>query len=247
MWSVFTIPYFVRTVDPSTIGTQLWRRDRIPSADNGYQGQNTTGFVNDEVTRLLGEAELHQRRGIIRRRAPQGLELFGGPIELAQHDVRFPQIEPGVCIVRLASQPLAQVRDHVLDQRGRIGVGQQRRRRPQQQLRGATAIEFEFENGGKLNWNTTVSVGASWRAEDPSRELYTRADGSLIGLYSAPLLPGTSCQTVVAGASSSVADWRRNPLPDQVMVTRPELGPAATVMTRTAASATGVAVSALRT
>ena len=55
----------------------------------------------------------------------------------------------------------------------------------------AAAVEFEFENGGKLNWNTTVSVGSSWRAEDPSRELYTRADGSLIGLYSAPLLPGT--------------------------------------------------------
>jgi hypothetical protein len=55
----------------------------------------------------------------------------------------------------------------------------------------AAAIEFEFENGGKLNWNTTISVGSSWRAEDPSRELYTRADGSLIGLYSAPLLPGT--------------------------------------------------------
>jgi hypothetical protein len=56
---------------------------------------------------------------------------------------------------------------------------------------GAAAIEFEFDNGGKLNWNTTVSVGSSWRAQDPSRELYTRADGSLIGLYSAPLIPGT--------------------------------------------------------
>lgn len=56
----------------------------------------------------------------------------------------------------------------------------------------ATAIEFEFENGGKLNWNTTVSVGASWRAEDPSRQLYTRSDGSLIGLYSSPLIPGTA-------------------------------------------------------
>ncbi len=56
----------------------------------------------------------------------------------------------------------------------------------------ATAIEFEFENGGKLNWNTTVSVGASWRAEDPSRQLYTRADGSLIGLYSNPLSAGTA-------------------------------------------------------
>ncbi|MGB5103684.1 MAG: DUF1302 domain-containing protein [Steroidobacteraceae bacterium] len=55
----------------------------------------------------------------------------------------------------------------------------------------ATALEFEFENGATLNWNTTLSAGASWRAEDPSRRLYTRADGSLIGLYSAPFIPGT--------------------------------------------------------
>jgi hypothetical protein len=55
----------------------------------------------------------------------------------------------------------------------------------------ASALEFEFDNGGRLNWNTTLSVGASWRAEEPSRRLYTRADGSLIGLYSAPLVPGT--------------------------------------------------------
>jgi hypothetical protein len=54
----------------------------------------------------------------------------------------------------------------------------------------AAAIEFEFDNGSKLNWNTTVSVGASWRAEDPSRWLYTRADGSLIGRYSPNLIPG---------------------------------------------------------
>ena len=25
----------------------------------------------------------------------------------------------------------------------------------------AVAVEFEFDNGGKLNWNTTVSVGSS--------------------------------------------------------------------------------------
>ena len=56
----------------------------------------------------------------------------------------------------------------------------------------AAALEFEFENGGKLNWNTTVSVGASWRAEDPSERLFTRADGSLIGKYSSPLIPGTA-------------------------------------------------------
>ncbi|MDH4167414.1 MAG: DUF1302 domain-containing protein, partial [Gammaproteobacteria bacterium] len=55
----------------------------------------------------------------------------------------------------------------------------------------AAAIEFEFENGGKLNWNTTVSVGSSWRAEEPSEQLFTRADGSLIGRYTSPLIPGT--------------------------------------------------------
>jgi len=56
---------------------------------------------------------------------------------------------------------------------------------------GASALDFEFDNGGRLNWNTTLSVGSSWRAEKPSRELYTRSDGALIGLYdSTPYLPG---------------------------------------------------------
>ena len=55
----------------------------------------------------------------------------------------------------------------------------------------ATALDFEFEDGGRLNWNTTLSVGASFRAEEPSPWLYTRADGSLIGLYTPNLIPGT--------------------------------------------------------
>jgi hypothetical protein len=55
----------------------------------------------------------------------------------------------------------------------------------------AAALEFEFENGTTVNWNTTLSVGASFRANDPNRLLYTRADGSLIGKYSGvPLSPG---------------------------------------------------------
>ena len=55
----------------------------------------------------------------------------------------------------------------------------------------AAALEFEFENGGRLNWNTTVSVGSSWRAQGPDRLLYSRADGALIGKYSGvPLAPG---------------------------------------------------------
>jgi hypothetical protein len=56
----------------------------------------------------------------------------------------------------------------------------------------AAALEFEFDNGARVNWNTTISVGASWRVDDPSRRLYTRADGSLIGLYNSPLIPGTA-------------------------------------------------------
>ncbi|MCC7074125.1 MAG: peptide ABC transporter substrate-binding protein [Deltaproteobacteria bacterium] len=51
------LAYLAWTVDPSTIGTQLWREDRIPSADNGFKGQNTTGYRNPEVTALLAEAD----------------------------------------------------------------------------------------------------------------------------------------------------------------------------------------------
>jgi len=57
----------------------------------------------------------------------------------------------------------------------------------------AAALEFEFENGTTVNWNTTLSVGASWRSEDPSRFLYSYADGSLLGQYSAtPQAVGTA-------------------------------------------------------
>jgi len=49
---------------------------------------------------------------------------------------------------------------------------------------GAVALDWQFDNGVKLNWNTTISLGSSWRAQAPSPELYTRADGAAIGLYS---------------------------------------------------------------
>ena len=55
----------------------------------------------------------------------------------------------------------------------------------------ASALEWEFENGGRLNWNTTISLGSSWRASDPNALLYTKGDGSLIGLTSGPRPPGT--------------------------------------------------------
>ncbi|MBI1948932.1 MAG: peptide ABC transporter substrate-binding protein [Deltaproteobacteria bacterium] len=51
------VAYLAWTVDASTIGTQLWRSDRIPSEANGFKGQNTTGYRNDEVTALLAEVD----------------------------------------------------------------------------------------------------------------------------------------------------------------------------------------------
>jgi len=61
---------------------------------------------------------------------------------------------------------------------------------------GAAAMDFELDNGAKVNWNTTLSAGASWRNENPNRLLYTMADGALIGKFQGPYYPGT---TVVRG------------------------------------------------
>ncbi len=57
---------------------------------------------------------------------------------------------------------------------------------------GAAALEFNFDDGSRLNWNTTLSVGSSWRSEDPSRLLYTMADGAVIGKFSGGYIPGTT-------------------------------------------------------
>lgn len=65
------LAYLAWTLDPSSMGTQLWRSDRIPSADNGFKGQNTTGFRSDEVTAALAEADrtvdLARRRALLGR------------------------------------------------------------------------------------------------------------------------------------------------------------------------------------
>jgi hypothetical protein len=46
----------------------------------------------------------------------------------------------------------------------------------------ADAVQWRFDNGTQLIWNTSVSVGASWRAQNPDKELYSLADGQLLGL-----------------------------------------------------------------
>ncbi len=52
---------------------------------------------------------------------------------------------------------------------------------------GAGALEFETDGGTRIIWNTTLSVGSSWRDQEPDPELFTRADGSLIGIGATPL------------------------------------------------------------
>lgn len=45
----------------------------------------------------------------------------------------------------------------------------------------ANAFEFETENGWRGSFNNTVSVGASWRAEEADPKLYSRGDGLAVG------------------------------------------------------------------
>lgn len=49
--------FYSWTLDGTSMGGALWRTDKIPSADNGFKGQNLPGWKNDEATRLLQEAD----------------------------------------------------------------------------------------------------------------------------------------------------------------------------------------------
>ena len=57
---------------------------------------------------------------------------------------------------------------------------------------GAAAVEFEFDNGAKVNWNTTLSAGSSWRSENASKALTTFGDRSLLGKYTGNIPPGVA-------------------------------------------------------
>ena len=46
----------------------------------------------------------------------------------------------------------------------------------------AGAAQWRLDNGTQVIWNTSISMGASWRAQSPSNELYSRVDGQLLGL-----------------------------------------------------------------
>jgi len=43
------------------------------------------------------------------------------------------------------------------------------------------ALDWQFDNGSALYWNTTVSAGASWRAQNPDADLYQLQAGYLLG------------------------------------------------------------------
>ncbi|NJD30896.1 MAG: DUF1302 domain-containing protein, partial [Gammaproteobacteria bacterium] len=68
---------------------------------------------------------------------------------------------------------------------------------------GAAALEFESDSGVRVNWNTTVSAGSSWRSEDPNKLLYSLADASLIGKYKGNYIPGT----VLNSAEGHAGNW----------------------------------------
>jgi len=55
----------------------------------------------------------------------------------------------------------------------------------------ASALDWELDNGTRINWNTTLSVGTSYRSTDPSRLLYTLGDGSTVGKFTGGYTPGT--------------------------------------------------------
>ena len=72
----------------------------------------------------------------------------------------------------------------------------------------ASALEFEFDNGTRVNWNTTLSVGSSWRAEDASKFTYAYSDASLLGKYNLP--PPTysfPVGTAQPGGSGVAGNW----------------------------------------
>jgi len=71
-----------------------------------------------------------------------------------------------------------------------------------------SALDFESDSGLRVNWNTTLSVGSSWRSEDPSRALYTLGDGSLIGRYTGPYIPSTTPPgAFLASRNGTAGNW----------------------------------------
>lgn len=65
------LSFYSWTLDGSSMGGALWRKDKIPTEENGWKGQNLPGWKNDEATALLTQAdatlELPARQRMLRR------------------------------------------------------------------------------------------------------------------------------------------------------------------------------------
>jgi len=67
----------------------------------------------------------------------------------------------------------------------------------------ASALEFEFDNGTRVNCTTPISVGSSWRADDPSKLLYGYSDASLVGRNAPPFANSTA----QPGGTGTAGNW----------------------------------------
>ncbi len=67
----------------------------------------------------------------------------------------------------------------------------------------ASALEWESDSGVRINWNTTLSVGSSWRAQNPNKLLYGYSDASLIGRNAVPFANSTP----QPGGTGTAGNW----------------------------------------
>lgn len=65
------LAFYAWTMGPTTDGDSMWRADRIPSAENGWEGRNVPGWRDAEVTALLEasqrEMDPAKRRALLAR------------------------------------------------------------------------------------------------------------------------------------------------------------------------------------
>ncbi|MBN2358352.1 MAG: peptide ABC transporter substrate-binding protein, partial [Deltaproteobacteria bacterium] len=86
------------TLDPMHDSSTLWRCDQIPSADNGWRGQNYPGWCNEEVTSLHRQIERELDEGIRDDLMRRQQLLWADALPVLP---LFFQLEPSVTVKRL--------------------------------------------------------------------------------------------------------------------------------------------------